>query len=143
MPDNADAAGPFINDTRSGRDAKFWTNRSLWGARRLASRRDISGGDVAAAMERVLEAEREGARRSAESRARAARVLDEARSVAQAIAQRCDERIAKANGLYTERVDRQVAAFDRDAAPSAGGKDVDSRAGIAAAIDSLAERITS
>ncbi len=107
------------------------------------SLRVASDGDVAQAIQRVLEAERDARSQVASCRQRANAILEAARARAHAIARRADARISRLHGNYLRRIDERVAELTRaDPVALAGDVSTDEKA-LAAAVTKVAAEMTS
>lgn len=97
--------------------------------------------DAGAAILSVLEADKRGSARVDECRRLAAQDLEAARARAQAILRRTDERIAKIQVLYLQRIEQQVSELE-EASPSLSPA-TDEVIPIAEAVERLAAHLTS
>ena len=97
--------------------------------------------DAGAAILSVLEADKQGSARVDECHRLAAQALEAARARAQAILRRTDERIAKLQVIYLQRIEQRVSELE-EASPSpsqATGEIMP----IAEAVERLAAHLTS
>jgi hypothetical protein len=116
------------------------TSRSVENGRSLkyaASRLDDSG----AAILSVLEADKQGSARVDECHRLAAQDLEAARARAQAILRRTDERIAKLQVLYLQRIEQRVSELEEASPPPSHA--TDEVMPIAEAVERLAVHLTS
>ena len=116
------------------------TSRSVENGRSLkyaAGRLDNAG----AAILSVLEADKQGSARVDECHRLAAQDLDAARARAQAILRRTDERIAKLQVLYLQRIEQRVSELEEESPPPS--RATDDVMPIAEAVERLATHLTS
>jgi hypothetical protein len=98
---------------------------------------------VVAAIERVLEAERDGVQLLRASRDNAERLLGEARAQAAAIARRADACITKLHTAYLQKIQRDIeAAAGADPAAGADSDRAFDRAVLEAAARRVAAKLT-
>jgi vacuolar-type H+-ATPase subunit H len=90
---------------------------------------------VVAAIERVLEVERDGAQQLQRGEQQAEQLLDQARGEAAAIAERADARIARLYGSYLQKVQRDIDKLAQ--ASLSSGKDRDRADGRLMLIDAV------
>ncbi len=97
--------------------------------------------DASAAILSVLEADKQGSARVDECHRLATQALEAARVRAQAILRRTDERIAKLQVLYLQRIEKRVSELE-EALPSPS-EAADEGMPIAEAVERLAADLTS
>lgn len=95
---------------------------------------------VIAAMERVLQVEREGVAALRHTEAEAQRILAEARARADAIRQRASVRISQLHALYLQKVQEEIGASEGPSSPEDGGR-MDDQARVLAAARRVAARL--
>jgi len=101
------------------------------------------GDDTAAAIERVLKAERDGVEALRRSKGQAEHLLAEARAQAANIARRADNCISRLHAAYLQKIEREVEALNK-ARPAAAGIDETAyeRNTLTAAAERVAARLT-
>jgi hypothetical protein len=98
---------------------------------------------VVAAIERVLEVEREGAERLQRSQEHARQLLTQARDQAVAIERRADARITQLHHLYLRKVQRDIEALAAaNASPAENLAAGDRPAALAGAARRVAAKLT-
>ena len=97
--------------------------------------------DAGAAILSVLEADKQGSARVDECHRLAAQALEAARARAQSILRRTDERIAKLQVLYLQRIEQRVSELEEASPPPSRGRD--EVMPIAEAVERIAARLTS
>lgn len=78
--------------------------------------------DTAAAIERVLRAEREGVEALQRSEEHAQHLRAEARAEAAAIARRADRCISRLHAAYLQKIEREIEALNQARPATAGGQ---------------------
>ena len=102
----------------------------------------LHGDDTAAAIERVLKAERAGVEALRQAEERAQHMLAEARAQAAAIARRADRCISRLHTAYLQKIEREVAALNAARPATSDGDPAYSRSALQAAARRIAARLT-